>query len=61
MRKDFNPDKSNEKLTECGKALSQELFIGSDGTLSVTLTGDECEVVSFIETPFGIAFSCKPK
>jgi len=56
-----NKSKSNEKLTKCGKELSQELFIGSDGTLSAMLTGDECEVVSFIETPFGIAFSCKAK
>lgn len=57
----FNPDKSNEKLTECGKPLSQELFIGNDGTLSVHLSGDECEVTGFIETQLGLAFNCKPK
>ena len=58
---DFNPDKSSEKLTECGKALSQELFIGSDGTLSVRLSGEECEVAGFMDTPMGDAFNCKPK
>ena len=56
-----NKSNSNEKLTKCGKELSQELFIGSDGKLSVYLTGDECEVVSFIDTTFGTAMTCKPK
>ena len=52
--------KPNRKHTATGIELSQ-MFIGEDGTLSIFLQDDECEIVGAISTRFGDGFNCKAK